>query len=183
MAAARSLPVARDWRAWGQSLLGLVVHLLGMALVVFVALGLAEDASLWVFGRTVEAQVTATWIEQDTSRSEIEPSYRWFVRYAFTTPDGRTVNGVSTVSAKEAARLSTGRPMEFISREREASALREGDVRANGPTVGVVYFPPVPRHNRLDDSMYAALLACAYVPLTLAGCAGLALGRRLLRAE
>jgi len=183
MGTVTSLPAAQDWRGWGLRLLGLVVHLMGLALVVFVGLGLAEDVSLWVFGRPAEAQVTATWIEEDASRSQAEPSYRWFVRYAFTTPDGRTINGVSTVSATEFATLGTSRPTELVSRESEASALREGDAPASGPTVDVVYFPPLPSHNRLDDSRYAALLACAYVPLMVAGWAGLMLGRRLLRAE
>jgi len=177
-----SLPAAGNGRVWGRRLLGLATHLIGLALMVFVSLGLAEDASLWVFGRHAEARVIASWIERDASRSEAEPSYRWFVRYAFTTADGRATTGISCVSAAEFAALGTHRPAELVSQENEDPGNRGANGPGDGPTVDVVYFPPLPTHNRLDDSRYAALLACSYVPLIVAGWVGLALGRSLLRA-
>jgi len=170
------------WLTRGRCLLGLVAHLAGLGLIVFVALGLAEDASLWLFGRPAQAEVIATWIEQDTTRSQAEPSYRWFIRYQFTTPDGRAVTSVSGVSAAEFAALGAGRPAALVSRGEEAVATGGADDGAEGTLVDVLYFPPLPIHNRLDASRYAGLLACAYVPLTVAGLVGLRLGQHLLRA-
>lgn len=80
------------------------------------------------------------------------------------------------------ASLGARRPAELVSRENEGRGVRGTDAPRGGPTVDVVDFPPLPNHNRVEDSRYTVLLACSYAPLVVAGWAGFVLGRRLLRA-
>jgi hypothetical protein len=52
---------------------------------------------------------------------------------------------------------------------------------AKDASLAVVYFPLYPAHNRLDESRYIPLLACAYVPLILFSLGALGAGWRLVR--
>jgi hypothetical protein len=109
------------------------------------------------------------------------PTFRWFVRYQFKMPDGQVVTGVSRISANEWAALGNGAPLE-VSYEGEAPRDQRFGAVADGGWVNVVYLPAYPAHNRLDESRFVPVLACAYVPLTLLGCAGLAAGRSLIQS-
>ena len=174
--------VTSSWKARGRLLLGLMTHLAGLALLVFVAFGLAEDGSLWVLGRHVEAQVISTWVEEQSGKQGDSRIFHWFIRYRFTTVDGRDITGISRVSATEFAALGSGQPAVIVSGDcDDGSADRAGAI-LEGPTVDVVYFPPIPTHNRLDESRFLPVLACAYIPLILVGCAGLIAGRNLVRS-
>jgi hypothetical protein len=153
----------------------------GLALLAFAVLNLAQDASLWVLGRRTEAQVVGMWIEQDAEGRAEAPTFRWFIRYQFKTPGGRVVTGVSRVSAKELAALGHTGPVDVVY-QGEDSRHRSGGTIEDGGWVNVAYLPAYPAHNRLDESRFVPVLACAYVPLILVGCAGLAAGRALLQS-
>jgi hypothetical protein len=152
----------------------------GLALLVLVGFNLVQDASLWVLGRQTEAQVVAAWIEQDTQERADAPTFRWFIRYQFKMRDGQVVTGTSRVSAQEWASIGGADPVDVVYEEREIG--EQGDVGAveDGSWVDVVYLPAYPAHNRLDESRFVPVLACAYIPLILMGAAGLAAGRGLL---
>jgi hypothetical protein len=45
----------------------------------------------------------------------------------------------------------------------------------------VVYFPLYPQHNRIQESRFISVLACAYVPLVILAWAALGVGWYLLR--
>jgi hypothetical protein len=162
-----------------RQLAGGLVGAIGLALLAFVALNLAQDASLWVLGRRAEAQVVDAWIEQDAEERAEAPAYRWFIRYQFQTPGGRIVAGVSRISAQELAALGHTAPVDVVYAG-EDSPRGGGAAIEDGGRVDVVYLPAYPSHNRLDESRLVPVLACAYVPLILLGCAGLAIGRSLL---
>jgi hypothetical protein len=52
-----------------------------------------------------------------------------------------------------------------------------------GGSVAVVYYPRYPEHNRLEESRLIPVLACAYVPLTMASLGALFVGWRFIRGE
>jgi hypothetical protein len=169
-----------DRSSWAKRLVGILLLAAGLALMAFTAFNLIQDASLWVLGRPTEAQVIAMWIEQAAEESPESPSYRWFIRYQFETLDGRIVTGVSRISAIELAALGHTRPVDVVYAGENASDRRAGAIE-DGGWVDVVYLPAYPAHNRLDESRFVSLLACAYVPLILLGVAGLAVGRSFLQ--
>jgi hypothetical protein len=166
---------------WVRRLAGATVVSVGLALLAFVVLSLVQDASLWVLGRRTTAQVVGAWIEQDVEARPETPTFRWFIRYQFGTPDGREVTGVSRVSAAEWAAMGHSDPLEVVNRQ--GGSVPQPGVGAveDGGSVDVVYLPAYPAHNRPDESRFVPVLACAYVPLILLGWAGLAAGRGLLQ--
>jgi hypothetical protein len=160
---------------------GVLVLVTGLALLTLVLFYLVQDASLWVLGRRTTAQVVGMWIEQDAKARTEAPAFRWFIRYQFRTRDDRVVAGVSRVSATEWAAMGHSGPVEVVYDAEGGSAEGEAGEIADGGHVAIVYFPAYPAHNRLDESRFAPILACAYVPLILFGCVGLVAGRSLLQ--
>ena len=165
---------------WVRQLAGALVMGVALALLAFAVLNLAQDASLWFLGRRIEAQVVGIWIEQDADATAEAPTFRWFIRYQFETPHGRVVTGVSRVSPWELSALGLTGPIDTVSAGENASRQAEGTIE-DGGRVDVVYLPAYPAHNRLDDSRFMPVLACAYVPLMLLAGAGLVLGRSYLQ--
>jgi hypothetical protein len=159
----------------------------------FLLASLARDASLWVFGRRAEAQIEELWAESVGGEDTGEQDFRYFVRYQFRTEQGQVLTGTSRVGAGEWGGLGTAgqarvdwngseiRAVAPVYQEQEHVPPEPiGGMEAGSP-ITVVYFPLYPEHNRLDESRYATLLACAYVPF-LAVAGGLALGGwRLVR--
>jgi len=176
---------AAEILAWGrptvaQRSVGGLVMLAGLAMLAFVALNLGQDASLWLFGRRTEAQVVGKWIERDAREGEGDPIFRYYLRYRFQTPDGQEVTGVSRMAAQEWSAVEHTGSVDVLSPD--TGGILDGSVGAidGAGSVDVVYFPAYPAHNRLDESGFVAVVACAYVPLIALGCTGLAAGRRLL---
>jgi hypothetical protein len=169
-----------DRSGWLRRLAGMLLLATGLALMAFTTFNLIQDASLWVLGRPTEAQVIGVWIEQAPDDSPESPSYRWFVRYRFETLDGRVVTGVSRIAATELAALGHTEPVDVVYAGEQALHESDGAIE-DGGRVDVVYFPAYPAHNRLDESRFVPLLACAYVPLILLGLAGLVVGRSYIQ--
>jgi hypothetical protein len=136
---------------------GALLVLFGLVCLAVVLVSLARDLPIWVLGRRTQAEVLETWLEQTRSNDEGELSFEYFVRYQFTTSRGRVLTSVSTIGVNE------------------WSGLEQGDL------IIVVYFPPYPAHNRLDDSRFVPIYACTYVPTVVLGWAGLVFGWRLLQ--
>jgi hypothetical protein len=176
---------------------GALLLLLGLAYLLFVTIGLARDVSLWVFGRSTTATVIDVWAELTSEPDAKELSFRYFVRYQFTTPDGQVFAKTSTVAPGDWAGLGKS----YRSRDRSgilgdepntASGVYHeqafvppftvGGLEKGGP-IAVTYFPLYPAHNRLDESRYVPLLACANVPLLLLGGGVLILGLKLIRSS
>ncbi len=130
-------------RSWGRLLAGVLVLSLGLACVLVTAFFLLRDVSIWILGRSVEAEVVDLWLNQTNEAAEGELTFEYYVRYRFTTSNGRTITRDSPVSGIEWSGLSPG------------------------SRVDVRYFPLYPQHNRLDDSRFVPILACAYVPVVL----------------
>lgn len=143
-----------------------VLRLLGGGLVLVVALflaallawQLARDLAIWVLGRDVKAEVVDLWVEQVGEQDEGELDFQYYMKYRFATVGGETITETTTLSVAE-----------------WAGGYEEGG------QVDVVYFPPYPRHNRLDDSRYVPALACSYVPAILIAVALVAAGWQLFR--
>ncbi|MGD2145407.1 MAG: DUF3592 domain-containing protein [Anaerolineae bacterium] len=176
---------AAEALTWGRStvaqrLVGALVMVAGLAMLSFVALNLGRDVSLWFFGRHIDAQVVGKWIERDAQEGEGDPTFRYYLRYRFQTPDGQEVTGVSRMAAQEWSAVEHVGSVDVVSPD--GAGTLDGSVGATegAGTVDVVYFPAYPAHNRLDESRFVTVVACAYVPLVALGCTGLAAGRRLL---
>jgi len=140
-----------------KTLSGVLFLVIGLILLAFVVVNLARDASIWVLGRRVTAEVVDLWVEQTGENEEEELTFRYFVRYQFTTSDDQVITGTSSVWVNEWAFMREGSP------------------------VAVVYFPLYPAHNRLDESRLVPILACAYLPFALLSWAGLVVGWNLIR--
>jgi hypothetical protein len=175
----RAAPITAGSR-WARQLAGALILCVALALLAFVALNLARDASLWVLGRSAKADVVSAWIERDAEGKAEAPTFRWFVRYQLETPGGHVVGGVSRISPQEWAAMGHGGPVHVVEAGEDASRQGRG-APEDGIQVDVVYLPFYPAHNRLDESRFVPVLACAYVPLIFVCAAGLMFGRNLLR--
>jgi hypothetical protein len=144
-------------RTWGQLLLGGFLGLAGLALLVFLLYSLASDVSLWAFGTDTVAQVDELSVERTSPADAEELTFRYHVSYHFTTSNGRIIRNASTLDVREWGNLKVGGPVD------------------------VVYFALYPAHNRLEESRYVTVLACAYVPLFIAAWALLGLAVYLVR--
>jgi hypothetical protein len=171
-----------DWRVYLRRSAGGLILATGLVLLAFVAFHLIQDASLWTVGRRTAGRIDRAWIERDAATGADAPTFRWFIRYQFRTSDGRVFTGVSRLSAKEWAALDHAGPVDVVDREDGAQLTGDAGGIENGGAVDVVYLPAYPTHNRLDDSQFVPLLACAYVPLILLGGAGMLAGRSLFRS-
>jgi hypothetical protein len=178
--------------------LGMLLLVAGIALAAFMLFALGKDLSLWLFGQPTMAQLVDCWAEATNAGEQEELTFRYYVRYRFITPGGKTIVSTKTVSAQEWVGVGHGARgqggVDFYSGEAEGAAapvyqeqehlseFTAGGV-ADASQVAVVYFPPYPAHNRLEESRFVPLLACTYVPfLALAGMALLA-ARHLLRPD
>lgn len=174
-------------------LLGAILLLLvGVGSLTFVGIYLARDLSLWVFGTRVEASVADLWAEATGEASDGTLTFRYYVQYEFVTPRGRLVSGTSSVGPHEWMGLGTGSvraskalgdsgqhaPVYY-----EQSGIPQEGIGGleEGGTISVVYFAPLPQHNRLEDSRLIPVLACAYVPLVMVGLFSLMGGWRTIR--
>jgi hypothetical protein len=142
---------------WSHLLGGVLLFLIGLVLGLFLLYYLARDLSIWVFGTHIAATVDELYVEQIGDRTEGELEFRYYARYHFTTPGGRTV--------ADTTRLDV----------REWGALTEGGL------LNLVYFPPYPAHNRLEERRFMPVLACAYLPLIIVTWIVLGLGWYLVR--
>ena len=145
-----------------------------------VSTNMAQDISIWVLGRHTTAEVVDAWIKQINDDAR-EPTFQYFVRYRFTTSRGQVFTGTSRVGVQEWAGLGMGGPVAAVYQEQENVPQYSAGGLAERGTVTVVYFPLYPAHNRLDESRFIPILACAYMPLIFLGWIGLAAGRHLVR--
>jgi len=117
---------------------------------------LARDLALWVLGREVQAEVVDLWVEQLGDQKEGELAFQPYLQYRFTTRSGETITTTMSVSMNE-----------------WASGSEEGG------QIDVVYFPPYPQHNRIDDTRFVPLMVCGYMPAVLIAVALLVAGWQL----
>lgn len=183
-------------RVWGQTLAGVLLLFAGLACLAFVAVNLAQDVVLWAFGQRTQAEVVELWAEEVSGGEAGELVFRYFMRYRFTTPDGQVIVKDTGVAANEWLGLGQGRtsggcahvgggevqPAAGVYHEQATVPEFSIGGAERGSTVGVVYFPPYPAHNRLDESRFILILACSYVPLIAIGLVGWVGGRRLVRS-
>lgn len=144
-------------RSIGKTVGGVLLLVLGLLCLGFLVYGLVTDLSIWVLGRRTTAEVVELWVERTSEDDAQEMTFEYFASYRFATPGGKTVTSSSRLDA------------------REWSALEEGG------NVSVVYFPPYPQHNRVDEARFVPMLACAYLPLVVVAWASLGVGWYLLR--
>lgn len=144
-------------RGVGRTAAAILLLIIGLVCLGFLVYSLANDLSIWVLGRHTQAEVMELGVIRTSQADEGELTFDYFVKYRFSTPGGEVI--VDTV----------------LLDVREWGALTEG-----GP-VDVVYFPLYPQHNRVDESRYVTVLACAYIPLAMLAWGTLGAGLYLLR--
>ena len=147
-------------RAVGKTLFAIVLLALGLIAAWGLCVNLSRDLSLWVLGRRVTAEVVDSWYdatEYFTESGNREVEMRYFVRYAFTTPRGKTFFGTSELGAYEWSSSPVGAEID------------------------VIYFVLYPSHNRLDDTRFIPVLLVAYFPLAALAFFGLGGGVYLMR--
>jgi hypothetical protein len=182
-----------------RTLLGLLVLAGGLICIVFVLISLVRDGTLWVFGKKTPAYVVDSWAEQTSPEGASEVTFDYFVRYQFETDRGEVVTASSRVGAGEWAGVGYGQQgsvrhdvMDGAAQSAAAPAVFQNQKHitehtsaslAEAATVDIVYFPPYPNHNRLDESRFISLLACAYLPFILVGVISTVAGWRLVRRD
>jgi hypothetical protein len=144
-------------RPLGRTLAGALMLLVGLVFLTIVVYYLAQDVSLWFLGRRTVGEVLTLGVERTSENTEGELTFKYWVKYRFTTPGGQVIIDTSTADVREWAALAEGGP------------------------VAIVYFPLYPAHNRLDESRFISVLACAYLPLLLVTWASLGVGWYLLQ--
>jgi hypothetical protein len=161
-----------------RTLVGSFLLTVGLGCLTFLVVNLTTDLSVWVLGRRTSAEVVAAWIEGTSEENATEPTFEYFVCYRFATSSFEVFTRTTRVGVQEWGGLGMGGPVGAIYQEQQK--VPNHGVRGEGISVAVVYLPLYPAHNRLDDSRFVPLLACAYVPLIGLSWAGLAAGRSLL---
>ncbi|MGD9316708.1 MAG: DUF3592 domain-containing protein [Anaerolineae bacterium] len=144
-------------RSLGKTVAGGLLLILGLLCLGLLIYSLVTDLSLWVLGRRTVAEVVDLWVERTSESDAQELTFEYFVSYRFSTPEGKVTNNSLRLDVREWGALELG-----------------GDVM-------VTYFPLFPQHNRVDESRFVPVLACAYVPLMVATWASLGVGWYLLR--
>jgi hypothetical protein len=144
-------------RSVGKMVAGVLLLILGLLCTGILVYGLVTDLSIWVLGRRTMAEVVDLWVERTSESDAQELTFEYFASYRFTTPGGKTITSSSRLDVREWGSLEKG-----------------GDV-------SVVYFPPIPRHNRVDEARFVPMLACAYLPLVVVAWASLGVGWYMLR--
>ena len=142
-----------------QRLVGVLLLAVGLACLAFLVVNLSKDLALWVLGREVTGQVDELWVERIGDQVEGDLEFDYLVHYHFDAPGGGVISQTTTLAVREWGALVEGGPVE------------------------VVYFPPYPAHNRLEESRYIPILACAYVPIAVLSWLGLGLGWSLVRSR
>ncbi|MFC2023829.1 DUF3592 domain-containing protein [Chloroflexota bacterium] len=137
---------------------GALLLTLGLACLVFLGFNLVKDLSLWLLGRTLSGQVVDQWVERLDDRQQGELTFRYLIRYRYTTPNGQTFTKESTLSSLEWSGLTEGSP------------------------VSVIYFPLKPEHARLEDRRYAMVYLCGYLPFGLMGWVAMRAGWNVIRS-
>lgn len=135
---------------------GFVLLAIGLLFLIILLRNIVHDFPIWFFGRRVPGVVEETWYEVIEESDAGELSFKYFMRYSFTTPNGETLEGSTSLAAQE------------------WSALSEGS------EVPIVYSPFNSLNNRLDDSRFVPLLLCAYIPFIFITWFSLATGWNLL---
>lgn len=141
-----------------QTLLGIVLLVFGLILAIALAFYLANDLTIWVFGKTVVGEVIQMDYVEVGQNQQGEPLFDYLIVYEFQAASGRSFVGTSPVSATEWGTLGEGSP------------------------VLIGYFPLYPRHNRLDNTQYIPVYAVAYVVVGTLSAAGLIGGWSILKA-
>ena len=152
------IPAHRERIDVGKALRGLFLLAAGLFSMVLLLNSLAPQVARWVLGERVMAEVVDSWTEPVGDAEDGVLDFRYFVRYRFTTANGTVITNTAPVSMSE------------------WSGLGEGS------RVAVVYFPSRPDRNQLDESRYALLLSCSYVPFLAASGLALVAGFRQMRS-
>ena len=166
-----------------RTLVGSALLTIGLGCLAFITINLATDLSIWVLGRRTSAQVVAAWAEETSGENATEQTFEYFVRYRFSTSSDEVFTRTTRVGVQEWGGLGMGGPVGAVYQEQRKVPTHSVGGLKGGRSVAVVYFPLYPAHNRLNDSRFAPLLACTYVPLIGLGWAGLAAGRNLLTSH
>lgn len=164
---------------WLRMAVGVALLVVSLILCIFVTVNLAKDGSLWLLGKRTTAVVLDSWAEQAGQEEAGALTFEYFVRYQFTTSDGREITATSSVGSAEWVGVGYGQqsgvrhdvfderavdPAAPVYQEQKHITEHTAGGMEKGSSLAVVYFPPYPSHNRLDESRFVSILACAYVP-------------------
>ena len=140
---------------------GFLLLAVGVTFLAFTFYYAAKDIPLWVFGKQTKAEVTEIWYERADEvkeRDEGMQKFFFYASYQFTTSKGDLITKTTKTSANE------------------WSGMWEGQ------KIDIIYFPLLPKLNRLDDSNWALFLSCTYIPLIAIGIIGLRVGWYMLKS-
>jgi len=178
---------------------GALLLIIGVGAAGFTLTNLAKDLSLWIFGSKTTGHVTDQIAEcTGEEDGEGEMTCEYFIQYEFLTSSGEMITRTTGVAAQEWGSVTKGNPhLPSQSLEGEtggpspaAGVYQEqehipqttmGEMEQGSP-VEVLYFPPYPQHNRLDDTRYILILLLSYLPFAAVGGGALWGGWHLLKS-
>jgi hypothetical protein len=181
---------------WVKMVVGMAFLAVSLIIFIFVVVNLVRDGSLWLLGRRTTAVVLDSWAEQTGQEEAGALAFEYFVRYQFITSDGREISAVSRVGPSEWVGVGYGQqsgvrhdafdgravePAAPVYQEQKHVTQHTAGGMEEGSSVTVVYFPLYPSHNRLDESRFASILACAYVPFAFLSGIIAVVGFRIIR--
>lgn len=180
-------------------LLGFLILAAGLICIAIVTISLIRDGSLWLFGKKTSAYVVESWAEQTSPEGASEVTFDYFIRYEFETERGKVMTASSRVAAGEWVGVGYGQQasvrhdaIDGRSQDAAAPAVFQNQKHITEDTAGgltegaaidIVYFPLYPAHNRLDESRFVSLLACAYLPFIVVGVIATVVGLRMVGRE
>ncbi len=178
-------------------LIGLALLVAGLACAVSITYSLIRDGSLWLFGKKTSAVVVESWAEQTSAEGASEVTFDYFIRYQFQTETGQVITASSRVGAGEWIGVGYGQQASVrhdamddqaqpaaapVFQDQKHITEHTSGGMEEGQGVDVVYLSLYPEHNRLDESRFVTLLACAYMPFVFVGVTMIFGGLRLIRS-
>ncbi|MDY0018868.1 MAG: hypothetical protein RBT47_02595 [Anaerolineae bacterium] len=173
---------------------GALLLIIGLGAAAFMLANLAEDLSLWIFGRKTTGYVTDQIAEcAGAEEGEGEMTCEYFIQYEFLTSSGEVITRTASVAAQEWGGVAKGNPRwpsqkpegfspaTGVYQEQEQVPQTTMGGAEQGSPVAVIYFPPYPQHNRLDDTRYILILLLSYLPFAVIGGGALWGGWHLLK--
>jgi hypothetical protein len=153
-----------------------------LSIGIFLIFSLVKDVAIWGFGRQVSAKMIDRWMEETSDEGVREKTFQYFIRYQFETEDGRFITRVSSVSAREWVGFGMPGESRIVYKEQETVPVDDMRNAQLGNKIDVIYFPPIPEHNRLDDMRYIPLYVCLYVPTLALSLVGIRIGWSLVKS-
>jgi hypothetical protein len=163
----------KNERPWLRGIIGSLLLLLSIGLAGFTFYYLVSDGSLWLFGKHTLGKVEDLYVVRTDDGKTQEMQFDYYVRYQFSTPDGKIYSRRTALSVQEWGSLNIAPPDSPQFAELQNIPPHTSYTMLSQGLVEVVYFPLYPQHSRLAEGRYILFLSCLYVPFLIAVWAGI----------